>query len=183
MASQPEILAAVDPLHALEFFLHNGLRGFFILGLVVLCITGCEALYADLGHFGIKAIRISWYFLALPALLCNYFGQGAFILADPQSAADFFTIWFPVFSFTPMVALATLATIIASQAIISGVFSLTRQAMQLGFLPGLRVLHTSKMAEGQVYAPDVNILMMLAAICSPFTSKSPKTWPRLTALR
>ncbi len=164
IATQPGILAAVSPLKALQFFLHNGLHGFFILGLVVLCITGCEALYADLGHFGIRAIRISWYFLALPALLCNYFGQGALILADPQSAADSFYHLVPLVLVYPMVALATLATIIASQAIISGVFSLTRQAMQLGFLPGMRVLHTSKMAAGQVYAPDVNVLMMLAAI-------------------
>ncbi len=164
IATRPEILAAVNPLYALQFFLHNGLHGFFILGLVVLCITGCEALYADLGHFGAKAIRFSWYFLALPALLCNYFGQGALILADPQSAADSFYHLVPQMLLYPMVALATVATIIASQAIISGVFSLTRQAMQLGFLPGLRVLHTSKMAEGQVYAPDVNVMMMLAAI-------------------
>jgi KUP system potassium uptake protein len=164
IATKPEILAAVNPLHAFQFFLDNGLHGFFILGLVVLCITGCEALYADLGHFGIKAIRISWYFLALPALLCNYFGQGALILADPQSAADSFYHLVPHIFVYPMVVLATVASIIASQAIISGVFSLTRQAMQLGFLPGMRVLHTSKMAEGQVYAPDVNVLMMLAAI-------------------
>jgi KUP system potassium uptake protein len=161
---RPEILAALHPQHAVNFFRHNGLHGFFILGLVVLCITGCEALYADMGHFGVKAIRISWYFLALPALLCNYFGQGALILADPKSAADCFYHLVPHTLLYPMVALATVATIIASQAIISGVFSLTRQAMQLGFLPGMRVLHTSKMAEGQVYAPDVNVLMLLAAI-------------------
>ena len=164
VAKRPEILAALHPQHAVNFFRHNGLHGFFILGLVVLCITGCEALYADMGHFGVKAIRISWYFLALPALLCNYFGQGALILADPKSAADSFYHLVPHILLYPMVALATVATIIASQAIISGVFSLTRQAMQLGFLPGMRVLHTSKMAEGQVYAPDVNVLMMLAAI-------------------
>ena len=164
VAKRPEILAALYPQHAVNFFRHNGLHGFVILGLVVLCITGCEALYADMGHFGVKAIRISWYFLALPALLCNYFGQGALILADPKSATDSFYHLVPHILLYPMVALATVATIIASQAIISGVFSLTRQAMQLGFLPGMRVLHTSKMAEGQVYAPDVNVLMMLAAI-------------------
>ena len=160
----PEILAAVNPRHAGEFFLHNRLQGFFILGVVVLCITGCEALYADMGHFGVKPIRISWYFVALPALLCNYFGQGALILHDPRTASDSFYHLVPHNLLIPMVVLATLATIIASQAIISGVFSLTRQAIQLGFLPRLRILHTSHMAEGQIYAPDVNIFMLVAAI-------------------
>lgn len=164
IATRPEILAAVNPLYALQFFLRNGLHGFFILGAVVLCITGCEALYLDMGHFGAKPIRISWYGIALPALLLNYFGQGALVLNDPRTAAVAFYHLVPHALLYPMVALATAATIIASQAIISGVFSLTRQAMQLGFLPGMRVLHTSKMAEGQVYAPDVNVLMMVAAI-------------------
>ena len=117
-----------------------------------------------MGHFGTKAIRISWYFLALPALLLNYFGQGALILHDPSSAKDPFFGLVPHSLLYPMVGLATVATIIASQAIISGVFSLTRQAIQLGFLPRMRVLHTSEMAEGQVYLPDVNALMMVAAI-------------------
>ena len=164
IATRPEILAAVNPLHALQFFLRNGLHGFFILGAVVLCITGCEALYLDMGHFGARSIRISWYGLALPALLLNYFGQGALVLNDPRTATDAFYHLVPQALLYPMVALATAATIIASQAIISGVFSLTRQAMQLGFIPGMRIQHTSSMAEGQVYAPDVNVLMMLAAI-------------------
>jgi KUP system potassium uptake protein len=164
IATRPEILAAVNPLYALQFFLRNGLHGFFILGAVVLCITGCEALYLDMGHFGAKSIRISWYGIAMPALFLNYFGQGALVLNDPRTATDPFYHLVPQALLYPMVALATAATIIASQAIISGVFSLTRQAMQLGFLPGVRVLHTSKMAEGQVYAPDVNVLMMVAAI-------------------
>jgi KUP system potassium uptake protein len=162
--NNPEILAAVNPHYAQEFFLHNKLHGFFILGVIVLCITGCEALYADMGHFGVKAIRISWYFVALPALLCNYFGQGALILTNPQVATDSFYHLVPHALLYPMVALATVSTIIASQAIISGVFSLTRQAMQLGFLPRMRILHTSQMAEGQVYAPDVNLFMLVAAI-------------------
>ena len=135
VAQRPEVLAAVDPRHAVQFFLDNGRRGFFLLGAVVLCITGCEALFADLGHFGLRPIRLSWYFIALPALLCNYFGQGALILADPQAAADPFYGLVPRMLLYPMVALATAATIIASQAIISGVFSLTRQAIQLGLLP------------------------------------------------
>jgi KUP system potassium uptake protein len=160
----PEILAAVNPRYAQEFFLHNGLRGFFLLGIVVLCITGCEALYADMGHFGVKAIRVSWYFIAFPALLCNYFGQGALILSNPQTATDSFYHLVPHALLYPMVVLATMATIIASQAIISALFSLTRQAVQLGFLPRLRLLHTSEMAEGQVYAPDVNLFMLLAAL-------------------
>ena len=172
IATRPEILAAVNPLQALQFFLRNGLHGFFILGAVVLCITGCEALYLDMGHFGARSIRISWYGIALPALLLNYFGQGALVLNDPRTATDAFYHLVPHALLYPMVALATAATIIASQAIISGVFSLTRQAMQLGFLPGMRVLHTSKMAEGQVYAPDVNVLMMVAAILLAFYFKA-----------
>lgn len=164
IARRPEILAAVNPMYAARFFLHNGLHGFFLLGVVVLCITGCEALYADLGHFGLKSIRLSWYFIALPALLCNYFGQGALVLHDPKTATDSFYGLVPHIFLYPMVALATAATIIASQAIISGVFSLTRQAMQLGFFPRMRLVHTSEMAEGQVYAPDVNLMMLVAAI-------------------
>jgi len=164
ISGNPEILMAVNPQFALRFFLHNGLLGFSLLGAVVLCITGCEALYADMGHFGIKSIRLSWYLVALPALLCNYFGQGALILNDPKTAIDPFYNLVPGNLLYPMVALATTATIIASQAIISGVFSLTRQAIQLGFLPRLRIQHTSAMMKGQVYIPDVNIFMMLAAI-------------------
>jgi KUP system potassium uptake protein len=164
ISSNPEILAAIDPRHAEQFILNNRWHGFFLLGAVVLCITGCEALYADMGHFGAKSIRISWYFIALPALLCNYFGQGALVLRNPQSASESFYHLVPHSLLYPMVALSTVATIIASQAIISGVFSLTRQAMQLGFLPRMRILHTSKMAEGQIYAPDVNLFMMTAAI-------------------
>jgi KUP system potassium uptake protein len=172
IADNPQILSAVNPRYAMDFFLQNRLVGFLLLGAVVLCITGCEALYADMGHFGIKPIRFSWYFVALPALLCNYFGQGALILSDPQTATDPFYRLVPPFLLYPMVALATGATIIASQAIISGVFSLTRQAIQLGFLPRLRTLHTSAMAEGQIYVPDVNIFMLLAAVLLTFYFKA-----------
>jgi KUP system potassium uptake protein len=164
ISRMPAILDAVKPEHGLRFFLNNGLHGFFVLGVVVLCVTGCEALYADMGHFGAKAIRISWYFIAFPALLLNYFGQGALILLNTGYAQDPFYGLVPRAFLYPMVLLATIATIIASQAIISGVFSLTRQAIQLGFLPRMRVVHTSGMAEGQVYLPDVNALMMVAAI-------------------
>lgn len=160
----PRILGAVDPAYGVRFFLNNGFVGFFLLGLVVLCVTGCEALYADMGHFGARAIRISWYLVALPALLLNYFGQGALILLDQTKAPESFFGLTPHALLYPMVLLATLATIIASQAIISGVFSLTRQAIQLGFLPRMRIVHTSGMAEGQVYLPDVNVLMAVAAV-------------------
>ncbi len=164
ISRNPDILAAVNPAHGVRFFVDNGIRGFFLLGAVVLCVTGCEALYADMGHFGARAIRISWYFVALPSLVLNYFGQGAVILQDPANAGTSFFSLVPHSLLYPMVLLSTIATIIASQAIISGVFSLTRQAIQLGFLPRMRVVHTSGMAEGQVYLPDVNILMMVAAI-------------------
>ncbi|MGO9020785.1 MAG: potassium transporter Kup [Syntrophobacteraceae bacterium] len=164
ISRRPDILAAVNPAYGIRFFLNNGIRGFFLLGAVVLCVTGCEALYADMGHFGAKAIRISWYLVALPALVLNYFGQGAVILHDPANAeASFFSL-VPHTLLYPMVLLATIAAIIASQAIISGVFSLTRQAVQLGFLPRMRIVHTSGMAEGQIYLPDVNVLMLVAAI-------------------
>ena len=164
ISRRPDILAAVNPAHGVRFFLNNGIHGFFLLGAVVLCVTGCEALYADMGHFGARAIRISWYLVALPALVLNYFGQGAMILHDPAKAEAAFFSLVPHALLYPMVVLATIATIIASQAIISGVFSLTRQAIQLGFLPRMRVVHTSGMAEGQVYLPDVNFVMMVAAI-------------------
>ena len=164
IARMPGILEAANPVYGLRFFSNNGLTAFFLLGVVVLCVTGCEALYADMGHFGVKAIRISWYLVALPALLLNYFGQGALILLNPSMAGEPFFGLVPKVLLYPTVLLATAATIIASQAIISGVFSLTRQAIQLGFLPRMRVVHTSGMAQGQVYLPDVNFLMMAAAI-------------------
>lgn len=160
----PQVLAAVNPAFAVRFFLANGLQGFFVLGAVVLCITGCEALYADMGHFGAKAIRLAWYGVAMPGLLLNYFGQAALIIRDPAALKDPFYALVPPALLYPMVALATAATIIASQAIISGVFSLTRQAMHLGYMPRLRIIHTSEMAEGQVYIPVINFLMLAAAL-------------------
>jgi len=162
--AKPEILLAVDPRHAMSFFIRNGWRGYLILGAVVLCITGCEALYVDMGHFGSKAIRISWYGFALPSLLCNYLGQAALVLTNPKHIDTPFYGLVPQALLYPMVGLATVATIIASQAIISGVFSLTRQAIQLGYIPRMRIIHTSEMAEGQVYIPIVNLMMFFAAV-------------------
>ena len=144
---RPEILAALNPRHGIIFFTITVCAGFSCSGAVVLCITGCEALYADMGHFGAKSIRLSWYFVALPALFLNYFGQGALILSDPKTATDSFYGLVPQMLLYPMVVLATMATIIASQAIISGVFSLTKQAMQLGFLP--RLQHGAHLGNGR----------------------------------
>lgn len=162
--NRPEILESLHPVHAVNFFMEHGFIGFILLGAVVLCVTGCEALFLDMGHFGSRAIRFSWYFVAFPALVLNYFGQGAAILNDPRNSANSFFALVPQNLLYPMVVLATTATIIASQAIISGVFSLTRQAIQLGFMPRMRITHTSEMAEGQVYLPGVNGIMMIAAI-------------------
>jgi KUP system potassium uptake protein len=160
----PAVLAALDPSHAVRFFIHNGWTGAIVLGAVVLCITGGEALYADMGHFGRRPIRLAWYGVAMPALLVNYFGQGALLLADHGAAATPFYGLVPRWMLIPMVVLATCATIIASQAIISGVYSLTRQAVQLGYLPRVRITHTSDEAEGQIYCPMANWLMAAACL-------------------
>lgn len=162
--SHPEVLWAVNPLYAATFMTTGGLKAFLVLGSVVLCVTGGEALYADMGHFGAGPIRVSWYALALPSLLCVYFGQGALLLRDPALAESPFFSLVPEKFMIPMVILATMATVIASQAVISGVFSLTRQAAQLGYLPRVRIRHTSEDVEGQIYIPGVNFLMMLACL-------------------
>jgi len=160
----PAVLRAVNPWYAVEFFAANRLHGLAVLGSVVLCITGGEALYADLGHFGRRAIRLAWFGLACPALLCNYFGQGALLLGHPELAYNTFYGLVPRVWLYPMVVLSTVATIIASQALISGVFSLTQQAVQLGFCPRLRILHTAEETEGQIYIAGVNYALMLACI-------------------
>lgn len=160
----PQILLAVNPVYAVDFFVLNKLHGMVVLGSVVLCITGGEALYADLGHFGSKAIRMSWLSIAFPALLLNYFGQGALLLGNPELASNPFYGLVPRSILFPMVALATAATVIASQAMISGVFSLTQQAVQLGFLPRVRIVHTSSETRGQIYVPDVCWALMIACI-------------------
>jgi KUP system potassium uptake protein len=160
----PGILRALNPLHAVNLFVATPWPAFVVLGAVVLCITGAEALYADMGHFGRTAIRRAWYIAALPALLLSYFGQGALLLRSPAGVENPFFALVPSGLLYPMVGLATLATVIASQALISGVFSLTRQAMQLGFLPRLRVVHTSSQVEGQIYLPMVNGLLMVTCL-------------------
>jgi KUP system potassium uptake protein len=160
----PRILWAIDPRHAWEFFSTNHLHGFVVLGSVVLCITGGEALYADLGHFGYHAIRVSWLGLACPALLLNYFGQCALLLDHPDAGFHPFYGLVPSSALYPMVALSTIATVIASQALISGAFSLTQQAIHLGLSPRLRIVHTSAEVKGQIYIPGINYALMIACL-------------------
>ena len=160
----PEILRAVNPIYGVRFFMHHGRHGFLVLGSVVLCVTGGEALYADMGHFGTRAIRTAWYLCVFPALLINYFGQGALLLERPAAAANPFYAMVPSAFLLPMVLLATMATVVASQALISGAFSVTRQGVQLGYLPRVTIIHTSGKTEGQIYIPEVNWLLMLACI-------------------
>ncbi len=161
---EPSVLRALNPLYAVEFFLNNGMHGVVVLGSVMLCITGCEALYADLGHFGRNAIRLSWFSLVFPSLLCNYFGQGALLLAHPEMNVNPFYKIVPEILLYPMIGLSTAATVIASQALISGAFSLTQQAAQLGLCPRVRIIHTSSDMQGQVYIPSVNYALMMACI-------------------
>jgi KUP system potassium uptake protein len=169
--AEPSVLAAVNPWHGVDFLRRNGLHGFIIIGLVFLCVTGGEALYADMGHFGRRPIRLAWFTLALPCLVLNYFGQGALLISSPTG-----TIRNPFYSaaegleiggmslLIPMLIVSTIAAIIASQALISGVFSITRQAMQLGFWPRLTVVHTSADTEGQIYIPEMNWLLLAGTI-------------------
>lgn len=165
---EPSVLRAVLPTHAIDFFLRNKLTGFFVLGSVFLVITGGEALYADMGHFGLKPIRLVWFSFVLPALLLNYFGQGAFLLHTPEGVENPFYRMAPQWALIPLVVLATAAASIASQAVISGAFSLTRQAVQLGYLPRIRIRHTSEREIGQIYIPSVNWFLMFSAIALVF---------------
>ncbi len=164
LARSPEILVSVDPRHAIRFFAQNGIHGFLILGAVFLVVTGGEALYADMGHFGRRPIRIAWFSIVLPALLLNYFGQGALLLRDPAHAVNPFYRLAPSWALYPLVGLATAATVIASQAIISGAFSLTWQAVQLGLLPRLRVVHTSEEEIGRIYIPVINNVLFVSTV-------------------
>jgi KUP system potassium uptake protein len=162
--TRPAVLAAVNPLYAARFFAANRLHGFLILGTVFLVATGGEALYADMGHFGRAPIRLGWFSLVAPALVLNYFGQGALLINHPETAKNPFYLLAPSWALYPLVALSTLATVIASQAVISGAFSLTRQAVQLGFLPRVKIVHTSWTEIGQIFVPSVNWLLMASTI-------------------
>jgi KUP system potassium uptake protein len=162
IAKNPEVLGALNPLHALDFVTSHGFASFVVLGSVLLAVTGAEALYADMGHFGKSAIRIAWFGLVAPALVLNYFGQGALLIASPKALENPFYLAYPSWALYPMVALATAATIIASQATISGAYSMTQQAIQLGYLPRMTVHHTSAKVIGQIYVPAVNWILLLA---------------------
>lgn len=170
----PEVLWALSPSYALDFFLLDPGLAFLALGSVVLAVTGAEALYADMGHFGRKAIMISWLYIAFPCLLINYLGQSALLLTDPAAAENPFFFLAPEWARLPLVILATLATIIASQAVISGAYSVSQQAVQLGFLPRMRILHTSAKAAGQIYVPLVNwgLLLLVILLVVGFRSSS-----------
>ncbi len=160
----PEVFHALNPWWGAKFFLAHGWSGVFILGAVVLAITGGEALYADMGHFGAKPIRVGWYSVVLPALMLNYLGQGSLVLEDPTAIANPFYIGIPKWGMMPMIVLATMAAVIASQAVITGAFSVARQAMQLGYIPRMQVRHTSSDTIGQIYVPGVNWLLMVSVI-------------------
>ncbi|HUP63632.1 MAG TPA: potassium transporter Kup [Thermoanaerobaculia bacterium] len=160
----PGVIAAVDPRYAIGFFVTNGIPGYLALGAIFLVATGGEALYADLGHFGVKPIRIDWFFIVAPALLLNYFGQGALVLRDAETAHNPFYRLAPEWGRVPLLILATVAAVIASQAVISGVFSITRQAVQLGYAPRMEIIHTSAREIGQIYIPTANWALMIATI-------------------
>ena len=164
VSHHPEVLAAFDPRHGITFLMNNGWRSVLVLGAVVLCVTGVEALYADLAHFGRRPVWLAWYVVVFPALLMNYYGQGALTLADAGTLVNPFYNLYPAWALLPMVVLATAATVIASQALISGAFSLTQQAVQLGYLPRLNIVHTSHDVEGQIYMPFVAVALGLASI-------------------
>lgn len=160
----PEILKSVNPWHGVQFFAAQPLKAFVALGAVVLVVTGGEALYADMGHFGRKAIRVAWFALVLPALLLNYFGQGALVLSDPAAVENPFYLLAPSWWLYPQLVISTLAAIVASQALISGAFSLTQQAVQLGYSPRVTIIHTSEQEAGQIYIPEVNVLLAIGTL-------------------
>ncbi|HEX7326157.1 MAG TPA: potassium transporter Kup [Rhodanobacteraceae bacterium] len=159
IVQHPLVLRAINPWYGIHFFIRHGSGGFLVLGAVVLCVTGAEALYADMGHFGHNPIRIACYAIVLPGLLLNYFGQGALLVHHPEAASNPFYLAVPKWGLYPMIVLATAATVIASQAVISGTFSITRQAIQLGFLPRMPVVHTSNAEVGQIYLPWINRIL------------------------
>lgn len=172
IVNAPQILAAINPVYGIDLALNHGWIGFHVLGSVFLCVTGAEALYADQGQFTRKVIRIDWFWVVLPALVLNYFGQGALVLSDPNAAGNPFYRMFPSWALYPAVALATAATVIASQAVITGAFTITQQAMSLGFLPRMEVRFTSKTEASQIYVPQINWLLSFAVIALVLSFKS-----------
>ncbi len=172
IVQRPEILVALSPHYALGFMWDHPGTTFVILGAVVLCVTGAEALYADMGHFGKKPIRLAWFSVVMPCLTLNYFGQGALLLAEPEAVKNPFYMMTPDWALLPMVGLATMATVIASQALISGAFSVTKQVIQLGYLPRLQVMHTSETDTGQIYMPFVNWTLFAAIVLAVVMFKS-----------
>src|SRR5882757_4101347 len=160
----PEVLLALNPLYAVSFMLHHGIIGFVTLGAVFLAVTGAEALYADLGHFGKRPIQTAWLFIVLPSLALNYLGQGAIVIADPKTLENPFFLMFPDWALFPMVVLAIMAAVIASQAVITGAYSLTRKAIQLGLMPRVEIKHTSESHSGQIYIPRVNMLLSIGVV-------------------
>ena len=183
IASNPGILAALNPWHAVTFVSGHGMIGLVALGAVFLAVTGTEALYADLGHFGRKPIQTAWIGVVLPALVLNYLGQGALVLADPKAIKDPFFLLYPDWALIPMVILATAATVIASQAVITGAYSLTRQAIQLGLLPRLKFAIRPKSQAGQIYMPRVKCCCSSASCCWSRCSAPPARLRRPTASR
>src|SRR6202012_216431 len=169
---RPEVLFALNPLYAVSFMLHHGIIGFVTLGAVFLAVTGAEALYADLGHFGKKPIQAAWLMVVLPSLALNYLGQGALVIADPKAVENPFFLMFPDWALIPMVGLATIAGVIASQAVITGAYSLTRQAIQLGLMPRFEIRHTSEAHSGQIYIPRINRMLLIAVIVLLLVFKS-----------
>jgi len=176
VVQQPQVLAAMDPRHAIGFLVTHSAQSLAVLGAVFLAFTGGEALYADMGHFGAQPIRRAWYFIALPGLVLNYFGQGALVLGNPAAVDNPFFRMFPSWAVLPMVVLAAMATVIASQAVISGAFSLTAQAMRMGYLPRMRVVQTSGHAIGQIYVPAINWILMVGVL--PMASRCRSRWSR-----
>lgn len=166
VSQNPDVLEALNPVYGLRFFLEHGWHAFIALGAVVLALTGAEALYADMGHFGKRPIQLAWFALILPALALNYFGQGALILRDPAAVLNPFYLLVPPWAMYPMIGLATCATVIASQAVISGAFSITSQAMQMDYIPRMQRIHTSTAAIGQIYVPTMNRMLLLLVICT-----------------
>ena len=172
VVQHPFVLLAISPTYALALCMHYKGLAFIVLGAVVLCVTGAEALYIDMGHFGARPIRLAWLFFVLPCLVLNYFGQGALVLHDPGAIENPFFLLGPAWTRFPMVVLATMATVIASQSVISGAYSMTRQCMQLGFLPRMTVRHTSNTEEGQIYVPQVNIALAVGVLILVLTFKT-----------